>query len=75
LNHIFGKAEHNLDSLVNEFGSQESAYNALQKATQAAVTDQGLKGVFETTIQVGSETITVRGNVIDGIARIGTAFK
>jgi hypothetical protein len=75
LNHIFGKAEHNLEAVINEFGSEQNAFKAIQQATQSAVRDQGLKGVFETTVKVGSETITVRGNIIDGIAKIGTAYK
>jgi hypothetical protein len=75
LNHIFGKAAHNLDALVSEFGSQEAAYNALQKATQQAVSQQGLTGVFETSVIVGSQTVTVRGAVVNGVAKIGTAFK
>jgi RHS repeat-associated protein len=75
LNHIFGKAAHNLDGLVSEFGSQEAAYNALQKATQEVVRQQGLTGVFETSVKVGSQTVTVRGAVVDGVAKIGTAFQ
>jgi hypothetical protein len=75
LNHIFGKAEHNLNNIVKEFGTRESAFNAIQQATQTAVKDQGLKGVFETTVRVGSESVTVRGNVVDGAVKIGTAFK
>lgn len=75
LNHIFGKAAHNLDGLVSEFGSQEAAYNALQKATQEVVSQKGLTGVFETSVTVGSQTVTVRGAVVDGVAKIGTAFQ
>jgi len=75
LDHIFGKAAHNLDALVSEFGSQEAAYSALRQATQAAVRQQGLTGVFETSVRVGSQTITVRGAVVNGVAEIGTAFK
>jgi hypothetical protein len=45
------------------------------KATQTAVQQRGIIGIFETSVQVGGDTITVRGNVIDGIANIGTAFK
>jgi hypothetical protein len=75
LNHIFGRAAHNLDVLVSEFGSQEAAYSALQKATQQAVSQQGLTGVFETSVKVGSQTVTVRGAVVDGVAKIGTAFQ
>jgi hypothetical protein len=49
--------------------------NALQQATEAAVQQQGLTGVFETTVQVAGETVTVRGNVVNGVVKIGTAFK
>ena len=46
----------------------------MQKATEAAVQERGLTGVFKTTVKVGSETITVRGKVVDGAVKIGTAF-
>ena len=75
LEHIFGNAEHNLESLVSEFGSREAAGNAIQQATEAAVRQQGLTGVFETSVKVGSQSITVRGAVVDGAVKIGTAFK
>lgn len=75
LSHIFGNAQHGLDGIVNSLGSQQAAMNALQQATEAAVRQQGLTGVFETTVQVAGETVTVRGNVIDGVVKIGTAFK
>ena len=75
LNHIFGNTGHGLDTLVRQSGSQEAAYVALQRATEATVKAQNIKGVFETTVKVGAETITVRGNVVDGAVKIGTAFK
>jgi hypothetical protein len=75
LNHIFGNPEHNLDNLVNQFESQSQAYNAIQEAAQAAVDAQGLTGAVQTTVEVAGETVTVRGNVINGIFNIGTAYK
>ena len=75
LNHIFNNPEHGLDCLLSQFKSPEAALKAIEEATQAAAEEQGLQGVFQTIIKVGNETITVRGKVIDGIARIGTAFK
>jgi hypothetical protein len=75
LEHIFGNAEHSLDSLVSEFGSREAAGNAIQQAAEGAVRQQGLTGVFETSVKVGNQSITVRGIVIDGAVKIGTAFK
>ena len=74
LHHIFGKAQHNLGGLVNQFGSVEKAYNALWNATMTAVQAQGITGLFELTVTVGGQVITVRGNVIDGILYISTAY-
>jgi len=51
------------------------AFNAIQKAVQAPVEQQGLTGGFQTTVQVGGETITVTGIVINGASGIGTAFQ
>lgn len=73
--HIFGNPAHNLTDLVAKFGSQEAAFKAIQQGTEAAVQQQGLTGVFQTTVQVAGETITVRGNVVGGVVKIGTAFK
>jgi RHS repeat-associated protein len=76
LEHIFGQARHKLGNLVKLFGSEEKAFNAVQKATEAAVQSQGINGVFtNVVVTVGTESITVRGNVINGIVRIGTFFK
>ncbi|NMG72896.1 RHS repeat-associated core domain-containing protein, partial [Parazoarcus communis] len=74
LKHIFGQERHNLSGVAKQFGSEEKAFNAIQQATETAVGSQGLKGVFEMTVKVGTETITVRGNVVDGVVKIGTAF-
>jgi hypothetical protein len=64
-----------LDCVLSKFDSPQAALTAIENATQTAVEEQGLQGVFETTIEVAGESITVRGNVIDGLAKIGTAFK
>ena len=69
--HIF-KEKHNLQSLVAQFGSEERAYAALQRATEAS--SKGLRGVFEKPVKVGSETVMVRGVVKDNEVKIGTAF-
>jgi hypothetical protein len=74
LNHIFGKAGHNLAPLVEKLGSQEATFTAVQNAIQAAVKSGGLSGIFETTVEVAGQNVVVRGNVIDGVARIGTFF-
>ncbi len=75
LSHIFGQSRHGLDSLVRLFGSQEAAYRAMQEATEIAVRAQNITGVFQLIVKVGSEMITVRGSVVDGVVKIGTAYK
>ena len=74
MNHIFNNPEHKLDPLVNRYGSQEQAYDAILRGTESAVRSQGITGIFETQVNVGSEMVTVRGNVINGEIKIGTAF-
>jgi RHS repeat-associated protein len=74
LTHIFGKASHNLGPLVQALGSHEDAFSAVQNAAQTAVRNQGLSGVFETTVNVAGQDVVVRGNIIDGVVRIGTFF-
>lgn len=76
LNHIFGKQQHNLDPLLDSFaGNQEIAYRALFQATDNYVKSNGITGVFkDAVVNVNGFNITVRGNVIDGVTKIGTAF-
>jgi RHS repeat-associated protein len=75
LRHIFDNARHDLGGLLSQFKSQEEAFAAIQGATEAAAQQQKLTGIFETTVQVGGQAITVRGNVVNGVVQIGTAFK
>lgn len=75
LHHIFGRARHNLDDVVEAAGSREAAFEALQQGAQSAVDAGKLTGQFETVVNVGEFDVTVRGAVLDGIARIGTAFR
>ena len=74
LNHIFGRSSHNLGPVVGEFGSQLNAFNAMQSSVNARVASAGITGIFEETVTVGSFQVTVRGRVMDGVARISTAF-
>lgn len=75
LHHIFDNPRHRLEGVVSEFGSQEAAFRELRRAIQSKVDSGDVSGVFEERVEVGSHTVTVRGKVIDGRARIGTAFK
>lgn len=75
IHHIFGNAGHNLGPLVQQYGSPAAAYAALEKATVAHVTARGLTGVFEEVVTVGGTNVTVRGAVVNGVVKIGTAFR
>jgi RHS repeat-associated protein len=74
LNHIFGRVRHDLAPLLEQFDSQEEAFNALQRAASQAVESQGLTGVYRVVVEVGGHQVTVNGAVVEGIVRIGTAF-
>lgn len=70
LDHIFA-AKHNFDPLVQQFGSREAVVqqmlNGLKGLTPAT-------GTFEQTIQIGGQQVVVRGAVVNGVVKIGTAF-
>lgn len=74
LHHLFGRESHNLAQVVTEFGSREAAYASLKTATEAAVKAKGITGTFKMVVQVGGSQVTVRGNVVDGVLKIGTAY-
>ena len=65
---------HGLEGLVTHFGSREAAYTALYDATQTVVRAQGTTGVFQSAVTVAGQSVTVRGNVINGVLRLSTAF-
>jgi RHS repeat-associated protein len=71
INHVF-QAKHKLDVLVQQFGGKQGAYEAIASAAERAVA--GTAGPFQTTVQVGGQSVVVRGAVIDGIVKISTAF-
>jgi hypothetical protein len=73
LNHIFGKASHNLDGVVQASGGRQAAYEAMQNAAASAT--KGTSGPFEVTVSVGGENVVIRGTVSNGEVKIGTAWK
>jgi hypothetical protein len=76
--HIFGNPRHNLDRLVEEYGSREAAWRAIQEAVATMFTAGALvlnpRGVFEVTLDVGRSRLTVRGMIRSGSPRIGSAW-
>jgi len=75
LKHIFDNPGHNLDGYLQKFGgNQDKAFNALQKATEIVTSSGKITSVFEQIVKVNGFDITVRGNVVDVVVKIGTAF-
>ena len=82
LKHIFGKQEHNLDVLISQFGDTESAMQALEYAAYKhfkrygfEYAEKGAPGVIkDTVIDVYGTKVTIRGRVVDGDFKLGTAF-
>ncbi len=77
-NHIFGPksiSKHNLQGVLDFFnGNKVTAFNAIQDAAQKLANKGAIKGIFETVVQVGGQTVTVRGAIVDGVVNVGTAF-
>jgi hypothetical protein len=78
LRHIFGAAEHRLGPLVDLIGSEAAAYAEIEAAAQSANTLGKLTrvdGHLEGVVNVRGVEVTVRGVVVDGAFRLGTAFR
>lgn len=64
--------------LVRQYGSEEAAGEAIQNAVDAAFEDGDLvlddDGLFRQTLDIGGTFVTVSGRVIDGTARVATAW-
>jgi hypothetical protein len=73
LSHIFGNASHNLGGLTKAFGSETAAYNAVEAAFSKVAGNYSAKQLTNGIIvSVGSQQVTVRGAIVDGVAMIGT---
>lgn len=70
LDHIFA-AKHGFAGLVQQFGSREAAVQAMLDALKGVTP---ASGTFEEAINVGGQTVVVRGAVVNGVTKIGTAF-
>ena len=54
-------AGRNLDDVVRATGSREAAFDAMERGAQAAVDAGRLTGKFETAVDIGGVSVTVRG--------------
>jgi hypothetical protein len=76
--HIFGDPTHNLDPLVRQYGNEEAAGCAIVEAVRAAFAAGSLiaddDGLYRQIFDVGGNSVTVSGRVVNGVARISTAW-
>jgi hypothetical protein len=72
LRHVFGKAQHGLDPLVKQLGSEEKVMTEVVKGLTKIKLPQA--GLFEEPVLIAGRTVTVRGAVVDGIPRLSTMF-
>ncbi|MEN0083821.1 MAG: RHS repeat-associated core domain-containing protein [Leifsonia sp.] len=70
LDHVFDE-KHNFAPLVEKYGSREAV---VQKFLQQLAQRTPDSGKFESTFTLAGQTVVVRGAVVDGVTKIGTAF-
>jgi hypothetical protein len=71
VSHIFA-SKHNFGPLVKQFGGQQNTVRAILNATNGRLP---ASGVFNNiSVNIGGFNVILRGNVINGIPRIGTMF-
>lgn len=70
LDHVF-VARHNLDPLVHQLGSREAVVQQMLNSVKGLTP---ASGTFEIPVTIGGQTVVVRGAVVDGVTKIGTAF-
>ena len=71
--HIFENTTHNLGPLVNRLGGRENTIRAVLNAANGRLPANG--GIFTNLpINVGGQTVILRGRVVNGVPRISTMF-
>jgi hypothetical protein len=70
LDHIF-VPKHKLDPLLQQFGSREAVVEQMLGGVKGLTP---AAGAFEIPVTIGSQTVVVRGAVVDGVVKLGTAF-
>lgn len=70
LDHVF-VPKHNLDPLVRQFGSREAVMEQMIRNVGGQLPKSG---PFQVTREIGGQTVVIRGAVVDGVPKVGTAF-
>lgn len=71
--HVIDPKKHGFDDLVKKSGGKKEAMKRIVYSL-GDKSDLPKKGSFEVERNIGGETVTIRGAVVDGTPRIGTAF-
>ncbi|MFG2334635.1 polymorphic toxin-type HINT domain-containing protein [Streptomyces sp. NPDC048604] len=77
LNHVFDKEDHGFQDLVKNSGGRPQALKRIIDSLGDGPMTQkpgGQPGEFELTRVIDGESVTIRGRMVNGIARISTAF-
>jgi hypothetical protein len=78
LHHIFANPDHNLDALVDQFGSEVEAWRAIVEAVTEAhhsgMLNADAIGRYRQTLEIGGHSVMVRGRIVNGVARVGSAW-
>ena len=69
LSHLFDKAQHGFDPLVEQFGSREAVVEEMYRGLQGIVPEAGR---FTVTRVIGGQSVVIDGAVVNGVPRIGT---
>lgn len=80
MRHIFGNSKHEMQPLIDKFGSPEEAFLKLDKAAQEAIhkiSDNAINGINGTTrIDVGGIKVDlVGGRIVNGRFELGSASR
>jgi hypothetical protein len=74
----FHEPRHDLEPLVRQYGNEEAAGQATESAVNAAFNRgyliMGEGGLYRQVFDIGGNSVTVGGRVVDGAVRVGTAW-
>ncbi|WP_245556341.1 hypothetical protein [Algicola sagamiensis] len=73
MKHIFDKKAHKLDDYLKACGNRDNALDKMEDAFRNATKGRS-NGPVELEVDIDGFKITIRGAVVDGKVKIGTAF-
>ncbi|WP_405692724.1 Hint domain-containing protein [Streptomyces sp. NBC_01185] len=73
LEHVIDPAKHGFGDLVAKAGGREQALRAIMNSLKGAK-DLPAAGRYEVSRVIEGETVTIRGAIVNGVPRLGTAF-